>query len=75
MTTRKLLLPLLLACMGQAQDTARMQQVIQSYVSAKQFMGSVLVARGSDVVLSKGYGFANLEWNVPNTPQTKFRLG
>jgi len=52
-----------------------MQQVIESYVSAKQFMGSVLVARGSDVVLSKGYGFANLEWNVPNTPQTKFRLG
>ena len=38
-------------------------------------MGSVLVARGDDVLLSKGYGAANLEWDIPNTPDTKFRLG
>jgi CubicO group peptidase (beta-lactamase class C family) len=56
-------------------DVARMEQVIQSYVSSKQFMGSVLVARGSDIILDKGYGFANLEWNIPNSPTTKFRLG
>jgi CubicO group peptidase (beta-lactamase class C family) len=35
----------------------------------------VLVARGTDVVFSKGYGAANLEWAVPDTPSTKFRLG
>jgi CubicO group peptidase (beta-lactamase class C family) len=23
----------------------------------------------------EGYGFANLEWNIPNSPTTKFRLG
>ncbi len=56
-------------------DPARMDQVIQSYVTAKQFMGSVLVARGDDVLFSKSYGSANLEWNVPNTPATKFRIG
>ena len=53
----------------------RMDQVVQSFVENHQFMGSVLVARGSDVVLSKGYGSANLEWDVPDTPSTKFRLG
>ncbi len=58
-----------------AQDTARMEQVVQSYVSSKQFMGSVLVARDKDVLFSKGYGSANLEWDIPNTPTTKFRLG
>jgi len=58
-----------------APDVARMEQVIQSYVSNKQFMGSVLVARGNDIILDKGYGFANLEWNIPNSPTTKFRLG
>jgi CubicO group peptidase (beta-lactamase class C family) len=58
-----------------AQDAAaRMDQVIQSYVPAR-FMGTVLVARGDAVVLSKAYGVANLEWNIPNTPATKFRLG
>jgi CubicO group peptidase (beta-lactamase class C family) len=58
-----------------AQDPARMDEVVQSYVRDKTFMGTVLVARGGDVVLSKGYGSANLEWNVPNSPVTKFRLG
>ncbi len=52
-----------------------MDQVVQSYVRDKTFMGVVLVARGSEVLLSKGYGSANLEWDVPNTPTTKFRLG
>jgi CubicO group peptidase (beta-lactamase class C family) len=56
-------------------DIPRMEQVVQSYVTGKQFMGSVLVARGSTVVFDKAYGFANLEWDIPNTPTTKFRLG
>src|ERR1039457_3752176 len=52
-----------------------MDQIVQSYVSAKTFMGTVLVARGGDVLFSKGYGMANLEWDIPNSPSTKFRLG
>ena len=66
---------LLLASAAFAQDTARMDQVVQSYISQKTFMGSVLVARGDQVLFSKGYGSANLEWNIPNAPSTKFRLG
>ncbi len=56
-------------------NLARMEQVIQAFVADKQFMGSVLVARGNDILLDKGYGFANLEWNIPDSPKTKFRLG
>lgn len=66
---------LLAAAVGLAQDVSRMDQVVESYVSNKAFMGSVLVARGDQVLLSKGYGSANLEWNIPNSPATKFRLG
>ncbi|HEV7220925.1 MAG TPA: serine hydrolase, partial [Terriglobales bacterium] len=55
------------ACLAQ-DNLSRMDQVIQSYVSNKQFMGSALVARDGTIVLSKGYGFANLEWEVPNSP-------
>jgi CubicO group peptidase (beta-lactamase class C family) len=64
-----------LAASAAAQDAARMDQIVQSYVKDHHFMGTVLVARGGQVLLSKGYGSANLEWNVPNTPDTKFRLG
>jgi len=52
-----------------------MDQVVQSYVDSRQFMGSVLVAQADTVLFSKGYGSANVEWNVPNTVTTKFRLG
>jgi CubicO group peptidase (beta-lactamase class C family) len=38
-------------------------------------MGAVLVTNGDQVLLDKGFGMAVLEWNVPNTPDTKFRLG
>jgi CubicO group peptidase (beta-lactamase class C family) len=58
-----------------SKDVSRMDQVVQSYISNKTFMGSVLVARGDEVLLSQGYGSANLEWNIPNSPTTKFRLG
>jgi CubicO group peptidase (beta-lactamase class C family) len=54
---------------------ARMEQVIGSYVTDKRFMGTVLVVKDGKTVLDKGYGSADLEWNIPNTPATKFRLG
>lgn len=38
-------------------------------------MGSVLVAKNEEILLRGGYGFANLEWQTPNTPTTKYRLG
>ena len=52
-----------------------MKQVVQSYVEDKQFMGSILVAQKGQVLLDEGYGFANLEWQIPNSSMTKFRLG
>lgn len=65
----------LVPALATAQDVARMDQIVTTRVDDNSFMGTVLVARGDQVLLSKGYGFANLEWNVPNTPSTRFRLG
>jgi CubicO group peptidase (beta-lactamase class C family) len=73
---RRIAILLLLASACLAQDNvSRMEQVVQSYVDSKQFMGAALVARDGKVLLSKGYGFANLEWAVANSPASKFRLG
>jgi len=59
-----------------AQDVAsQIEEYVSSLVKAGKFSGSVLAARDGKVLLSKGYGMANLELDVPNTPQTKFRLG
>jgi CubicO group peptidase (beta-lactamase class C family) len=66
---------LLCVSVCRAQDTVRMEQIVQSHVTAKRFMGSVLVARSDQVLLDKGYGYANLEWQIPDSPEAKFRLG
>ena len=58
-----------------AQNLARMEEVIRGHVRGSTFMGSVLVARDAEIILNKGYGFANVEWQIPNSPTTKFRLG
>jgi CubicO group peptidase (beta-lactamase class C family) len=66
---------LLLAGNSLAQDVEkRMDQLVQSYASNKQFMGSTLVARGGEILFNRSYGSANLEWEIPNTPTTRFRL-
>lgn len=59
-----------------AQDTTvKFDEYLSALAKQDRFMGSVLVARDGKVVFSKGYGMANLEFDIPNTPNTKFRLG
>ena len=77
---RRIILALLLTSSCFAQDkiptaTSRGWSSSSRPTCRSRFMGSVLVAQDGKVLLDKGYGFANLEWDVPNTPTTKFRLG
>src|SRR5262245_35428319 len=61
-----------------AQEPAPVASKLDEYLSAaaKQgFTGSALVAKDGKALFSKGYGMANAEWDIPNTAQTKFRLG
>ena len=51
-----------------------MDQIVQYWVDNHQFMGAVLVARGDKILFKKAYGSANLEWNIPNTTTTRFRI-
>jgi len=59
-----------------AQDkAARIDQMISLYQKYSQFNGSALVADNGKVIYKKGSGLANMEWNIPNASDTKFRLG
>ncbi len=60
---------------AQSQDPVRMNEIVEARIVGSGFMGAVLVARGDDVLLNEGYGFANLEWGIANTTDTKFRIG
>jgi CubicO group peptidase (beta-lactamase class C family) len=59
-----------------AQDKAtKIDQLISLHHKYGQFNGSALVVDNGKIIYQKGVGMANMEWNIPNAPDTKFRLG
>jgi CubicO group peptidase (beta-lactamase class C family) len=61
-----------------AQDrekAAAIDEVLTVLADDGLFNGSALVSENGRVIFKKGYGFADFEWEVLNTADTKFRLG
>lgn len=59
-----------------APDTAaRLDALFSDLAANDRFSGAVLVVRGDEVLLRKGYGYADREARIPNTPDTVFRIG
>src|SRR5688572_8682128 len=59
-----------------AQDhAAKIQEVLSLAHKYRLFNGSALVAQNGKVVYKGAFGMANMEWGIPNTPDTRFRLG
>ncbi|MHC4171525.1 MAG: serine hydrolase [Planctomycetota bacterium] len=64
-------------CMSQTNSegvAAQVDAYLNDLVSRGEFSGSVLIAKGGQVIISKGYGMANYEHDVPNMSYTKFRI-
>jgi len=63
---------------GQDADSQQVLKQADAYLTAQvangTFRGSVLVGIDGKIAFEKGYGFANQEWSIPNTPSTKFRI-
>lgn len=54
--------------------TQRLDSIVKNYVDSSEFIGSVLIAKNGEILLKKGYGFADIENKIPNTPSTNFYL-
>ena len=52
----------------------KIDKLLSTYSEYGQFNGTVLVAENGEVIYKKGFGLANMEWGIPNKPDTKFRL-
>jgi len=53
----------------------KIETLLNQYYKYKVFNGSALVAENGKVIFKRGFGLANIEWDIPNTPDTKFRIG
>ena len=50
-------------------------EFVKKYYDMQLFNGSVLVAENDKVIYKNGFGYANMEWKIPNRPDTIFRIG
>ncbi len=53
----------------------KVEEYMNAAMRVNRFSGAVLLARDGQPIVSRGYGMANIEHGVPNTPQTVFRVG
>lgn len=53
----------------------KIKQLVQYYADENRFNGTVLVAEKENILYKGAIGMANMEWNAPNTPDTRFRIG
>ncbi len=58
-----------------ATKAAKIDKFVSLYSEYGLFSGTVLVSEHDQIIFKKGYGLANREWSIPNTPDVKFRLG
>lgn len=50
------------------------ESLLAAYHEVGEFDGVAFVARGDCVLLERGWGSANRDWDIPNDPQTRFRI-
>lgn len=55
--------------------TKKVDAYINPLVEQQIFSGSVLVVKGGKILVNKGYGMANYEFDIPNSGKTIFRIG
>ena len=54
---------------------SQINELMQAHATAGDISGAVLVARDGHILYQHAFGYANLEWRIPNDLQTKFEIG
>jgi len=68
-------LELVLHRLTEAEAMAALETFVREEATADRFSGAVLVAKDGEVLFTKAYGLADREREIPNTVQTRFRIG
>lgn len=68
---------ILSSCENKNDMSVKLNEFMSVYYknSSYKYSGTILVAKGDEILLSDGYGMANYEVNVPNKPNSVFAIG
>jgi len=61
---------------GQESITLKIDAIVEAPVKARRVAGaSIAVIKGNETIVTKGYGFADLELDVPTPPHATYEIG
>lgn len=55
--------------------TGEIDELMEEYLKDGNLNGSILVSQGRNVLYKRGLGYANMEWKIPNEPDTRHSAG
>ena len=72
LTLTMILFPLVIFAQNSLPE--KLEKYMDKQLEINQFGGTVIVMKNDSVILKKAYGYADLEWEIKNTTDTKFVL-
>jgi CubicO group peptidase (beta-lactamase class C family) len=54
---------------------AMLSEIMNEYHNYNMFDGAVLISENGKLIYEDAVGYANMEWNIPNSTNTKFMIG
>src|SRR5215475_10805189 len=74
--TAGMILLLVTPCAAQEEISAKVDEYVKAEMQKQRIPGlSLAVIKAGQIILAKGYGFANVEHQVPVKPETIFQSG
>src|SRR5688500_1740177 len=55
-------------------QTPKVNQFIDSIAAKNNFNGTILISKNSTISYKKSFGFANFQFKVPNTVDTRYKV-
>ena len=52
----------------------KIEELVALYEEYEGFNGSILVAQNGEIIYKNAFGLADMEWDIPNTTDTKYRI-
>ena len=67
---------LLISFLGLSQNNvhAKLDKYLNAYAETYDLNGAILIAKKNDVVYQNTFGYANREWQIKNTLDTRFPI-
>jgi CubicO group peptidase (beta-lactamase class C family) len=66
--------PLAISMSGERNLSQQIDDITKAEAKYDLFSGAVLVAKNGEIVYGKGYGYANKEYQIPNTMESQFNI-